>query len=110
MDTKKVEEQKKKWESSTLEKMLSKAKERKDPFKTLSGIELDRLYTPLDGKDADYSEQIGFPGDVSNLWGGSGAAIGRGGRGGIDGIVAIGGPAARRHRTGEEGRIAHLDR
>ena len=58
MDTKKVEEQKKKWESSTLEKMLSKAKERKDPFKTLSGIELDRLYTPLDVKDSDYSEQI----------------------------------------------------
>ena len=63
MDMKKVEEQKKKWESSTLEKTLSKAKERKDPFKTLSGIELDRLYTPLEGKDSDYSEQIGFPGD-----------------------------------------------
>jgi len=63
MDKKKVEEQKKKWESSTLEKMLSKAKERKDPFKTLSGIELDRLYTPLEVKDSEYAEQVGFPGD-----------------------------------------------
>jgi methylmalonyl-CoA mutase N-terminal domain/subunit len=63
MDTKKVEERKKTWESSTLEKMLSKAKERKDSFKTLSGIELDRLYTPADMEGWDYSEQLGFPGD-----------------------------------------------
>lgn len=63
MDMKKVAEQKKKWESSTLEKMLNKAKERKPAFKTLSGIELDRLYTPLDIEDLDYCEQSGFPGE-----------------------------------------------
>ena len=63
MDTKKVEEQKNKWETTILETMLSKAKERRSSFKTLSGIELDRLYTPLDVEGSDYCDQIGFPGE-----------------------------------------------
>ena len=63
MDKKKLEDQRKKWETTTLGKVLSKAKERKPSFKTLSGIELERLYTPLDLKHWDYGEGIGFPGE-----------------------------------------------
>ena len=63
MDKKKLEQSKRNWEETTLRDMLSKAKESKPAFKTLSGIELERLYTPLDTEGSDYTEQIGFPGD-----------------------------------------------
>ena len=63
MDKKKLEQSKRNWEETTLRDMLSKAKESKPAFKTLSGIELERLYTPLDSEGSDYTEQIGFPGD-----------------------------------------------
>jgi methylmalonyl-CoA mutase N-terminal domain/subunit len=63
MDKKKLEQAKRNWEETTLRDMLSKAKESKPAFKTLSGIELERLYTPLDTEGSDYTEQIGFPGD-----------------------------------------------
>jgi len=63
MDTKKIGQGKKQWEETTLQKMLAKSKERKPAFKTLSGIELERLYSPTDVEDCDYSEQVGFPGE-----------------------------------------------
>lgn len=49
------------WESSVNEK-LKKAPERDAPFATLSEIEAKRLYTPLDLRDFDYGEKLGFPG------------------------------------------------
>jgi methylmalonyl-CoA mutase N-terminal domain/subunit len=62
MDTKNLQEQKKAWDAATLE-AVAKAKERKPSFKTLSGIELERLYTPLDTEGIDYAAEIGFPGE-----------------------------------------------
>ncbi len=63
MDTKKVAEGKRQWEETTLKKMLEKAGERKPSFTTSSGIELERLYTPVDLEDWDYQEKAGFPGE-----------------------------------------------
>ncbi len=63
MDKKKLEEQKEQWESTTLKKMLDKAPERKPDFSTLSGVEINRVYTPLDSEGEDYAEKLGFPGD-----------------------------------------------
>ena len=51
------------WEKTTLQKTLSKAKEREPSFKTTSGIEIERLYTPVDIESIDYCEDLGFPGE-----------------------------------------------
>ncbi len=60
-ETKLVDE-KKKWEEGTLAKTLSRFAERKDRFATLSGIDVERVYTPLDVSDLDYGQALGFPG------------------------------------------------
>ena len=52
----------KSWEEITLAKALSRFPERRETFETASGIELKRLYTPLDLKGFDYSEKLSFPG------------------------------------------------
>jgi methylmalonyl-CoA mutase N-terminal domain/subunit len=58
-----LNQHKRDWEQSTLNKVLSKFPERKTAFTTSSGIPLERVYTP-DTCDADaYMEQIGFPGE-----------------------------------------------
>jgi methylmalonyl-CoA mutase N-terminal domain/subunit len=54
--------EKKKWEEKTREK-LQKFPERKDVFKTDSGIETQRSYIPLDLENFDYIESLGFPGE-----------------------------------------------
>ena len=51
------------WEKTTLEKVVSKSKEREPSFETTSGIEVKRLYTPLDVDAVDYREDLGFPGE-----------------------------------------------
>ncbi len=60
---KKIKEEFEKWEKTTLNKVTSKSPERQPSFKTTSGIELKRLYTPLETADLDYCEQLGFPGE-----------------------------------------------
>jgi len=50
------------WEASTLNKVLSRFPEREETFSTLSGIEVSRLYTPLDTGDLDYLRDLGLPG------------------------------------------------
>lgn len=57
---KKAEEE---WEQRTLSKVLNRFPERREKFETSSGIEIKRLYTPLDLEDFDYSEKLGFPGE-----------------------------------------------
>lgn len=52
---------KKAWEEQTAEPTLERFPERKDRFKTLSGIPLERAFTPAD-VETDYLEDIGFPG------------------------------------------------
>jgi methylmalonyl-CoA mutase N-terminal domain/subunit len=50
------------WEVKTLQPTLARAPERKKEFRTSSDIEVERLYTPLDLSDHDYSNRLGFPG------------------------------------------------
>ena len=53
---------KKKWEDTILKKTLSKSPERQEEFDTLSGIKVERFYTPADIEDLDYERDLGFPG------------------------------------------------
>jgi len=62
MDRKKIEEEKKQWEDGILGKTLAKAPERKPAFNTMSDLELERLYTPVEQGDWDYNSKLGFPG------------------------------------------------
>ncbi|RJQ10050.1 MAG: methylmalonyl-CoA mutase [Bacillota bacterium] len=51
------------WEKETLGRTLARFPERRETFETLSGLELDRLYTPLDLVGSDYAKDQGFPGE-----------------------------------------------
>ncbi len=57
----KIEQGIEKWDGS-VQKSLAKFPERKGEFKTGSGEELKRLYTPLDAQGLDYENDLGFPG------------------------------------------------
>ncbi|OPX35667.1 methylmalonyl-CoA mutase [candidate division KSB1 bacterium 4484_188] len=57
---KEIEENRKKWEKTTLSRVLEKFGERKKDFHTESGLPIQRLYTP--SPDFDYLEKLGFPG------------------------------------------------
>ena len=61
--SKPIKDELERWEKTTLGKTLSKSPERATSFKTTSDIEIKRLYTPLDIADADYGEDLGFPGE-----------------------------------------------
>lgn len=50
------------WEETVLNKSLNKAPERKEEFRSGSGAEVKRLYTPEDVADVDYETEIGYPG------------------------------------------------
>lgn len=49
------------WEEKALKRSLNTMPERGE-FRTLSGIEVRRIYTPLDLGEFDYFEKLGFPG------------------------------------------------
>ncbi len=51
------------WEETTLQQHLATHPERNDNFVTVSGREMQRLYTPLDVADADYERDLGMPGE-----------------------------------------------
>jgi len=66
IDKKELEQVKKgteNWEKGTLGKVLSKRGERKEVFTSISGIPIERLYTPEDVKDLDYGKELSFPGE-----------------------------------------------
>ncbi|MGV9169207.1 MAG: acyl-CoA mutase large subunit family protein [Promethearchaeia archaeon] len=50
-----------KWEQEVLEPHLNKYPEIKEEFVTTSSKPVKRLYTPLDTKDLNYLEDLGFP-------------------------------------------------
>ncbi|MBI4241743.1 MAG: methylmalonyl-CoA mutase, partial [Candidatus Rokubacteria bacterium] len=50
------------WEERVLRAFQARQPERQNAFTTLSGRELNRLYTPADLEGFDYAEQLGFPG------------------------------------------------
>ncbi|MHA1299454.1 MAG: acyl-CoA mutase large subunit family protein [Candidatus Helarchaeota archaeon] len=62
-DLKKLEESKKKWEENSLKKFLEQKPERCESFKTLSDIEIDRLYLPKNETEQKYLDKLGFPGE-----------------------------------------------
>ncbi|MBW2037618.1 MAG: methylmalonyl-CoA mutase family protein [Deltaproteobacteria bacterium] len=43
--------------------VISRRPERKESFKTLSQIPLERVYTPPSNSESDYQKDLGFPGD-----------------------------------------------
>ncbi len=58
-----IEKELKRWEKECLGKSIETLPERDRPFITASSVPIDRLYTPLDVKDWDYFEKLGFPGE-----------------------------------------------
>ncbi len=50
------------WEDKVLSKSLSKAPEIREEFRSGSGVNVERLYTPEDVADIDYETEIGYPG------------------------------------------------
>jgi methylmalonyl-CoA mutase, N-terminal domain len=50
------------WERRTLRPFLERHPERRDRFRTPSGLEVDRLYTPAD-PEGSYREALGYPGE-----------------------------------------------
>ncbi|MGY5855786.1 MAG: methylmalonyl-CoA mutase family protein [Candidatus Thorarchaeota archaeon] len=61
-DDSKLRDSTKKWEDKTVAKTIKRFPEREENFKTISGLPLKRLYTPLDLKDLNYEDDLGFPG------------------------------------------------
>ncbi|MBE0669998.1 MAG: methylmalonyl-CoA mutase family protein, partial [Anaerolineales bacterium] len=51
------------WEETSLKKALSQLPERADEFITTSSEPVNRLYTPLDIAENDYTETLGLPGE-----------------------------------------------
>ncbi len=56
-----IEMDKEEWHEKYVKPVLEKYGERKESFSSLSGLDVDRLYTPED-VDIDYEEDIGYPG------------------------------------------------
>jgi len=63
MNREDLEKLRKEWEEKTLGKVLEKFPERSEKFETDSGIEVRRVYSPLDVDESDYQENLGFPGE-----------------------------------------------
>jgi methylmalonyl-CoA mutase, N-terminal domain len=51
------------WEEEVLKPALERSPERKEVFTTLSGVPVERLYTPSDLADFDYARDLGDPGE-----------------------------------------------
>jgi len=50
------------WEEKEVNKTLAKFPEQKKQFEFDTGVEVKRLYTPLDTPDFDYENSLGYPG------------------------------------------------
>ncbi|QIO23522.1 methylmalonyl-CoA mutase family protein [Haloarcula sp. JP-L23] len=62
-DLQRIRDAKGEWERETLGPVLDAYGERRERFATVSNLEVDRLYTPLDVADTDYETDLGFPGE-----------------------------------------------
>ncbi len=62
-DFEKIKKEKQRWETTTVKKVTDRFPERKEEFKSYSGIPIERLYTPVDIEDMDYLRDLGFPGE-----------------------------------------------
>jgi len=59
---KEVKKQKRAWENAS-EKALARFPERKETFATSSNVPVERVYSPLDVHNLDYTQDLGFPGE-----------------------------------------------
>lgn len=50
------------WDDTEVKNTVERFPERQEHFKTVSGIPIKRLYTPLDVEDIDYQRDLSFPG------------------------------------------------
>ncbi|HID88718.1 MAG TPA: methylmalonyl-CoA mutase [Anaerolineae bacterium] len=57
-----LKQAKREWEERTVKPVLERFPERRERFETLSGIPLDRVYTPAE-VEVDYLKDLGFPGE-----------------------------------------------
>ncbi|MDH5447586.1 MAG: methylmalonyl-CoA mutase family protein [Candidatus Bathyarchaeota archaeon] len=62
-DLSSLEKEKEKWKKETVEKSLIHLQEKKSKFLTSSDIPIERIYTPLEVKNLDYIQDLGFPGE-----------------------------------------------
>jgi len=62
MDNTEIKRIKEAWEAG-VEKDLEKRPERKKEFTTISGLPMNRLYTPLEVGELEYERDLGFPGE-----------------------------------------------
>jgi methylmalonyl-CoA mutase N-terminal domain/subunit len=51
-----------KWEDEAVVATVKRFPEREKKFETISGLPINRLYTPLDLEELDYEKDLGFPG------------------------------------------------
>jgi methylmalonyl-CoA mutase, N-terminal domain len=51
------------WETTTLKKTLDRSGERPARFSTISDVEIERLYTPVDTQGIDLLKDVGLPGE-----------------------------------------------
>jgi len=49
------------WEPTDVQRAQSRLPERRDPFTTISGAAVERLYTPADVAQLDYERDLGVP-------------------------------------------------
>lgn len=59
----KIRQEQEEWENKKLNPILAKRPERRDKFKSTSGMTLKRFYTPTDVRDMAYDRDLGFPGE-----------------------------------------------
>ncbi len=58
-----IERKKVEWEERSLKKVLEKTPESKKEFVTTSSVSIKRLYLPIDLKEFNFLEKLGFPGE-----------------------------------------------
>ncbi|MFO7632949.1 MAG: methylmalonyl-CoA mutase family protein, partial [Caldilinea sp.] len=51
------------WKTGALHKALERFPERYPEFSTISGVPIERVYTPSDVADVDYARDLGLPGE-----------------------------------------------
>ncbi len=56
-----VSTSKQEWNEKTVGKALKRFPERQEHFETISGVGLDRIYTPEDVAEIDYNQEVGYP-------------------------------------------------
>jgi len=64
-----IRKTKEKWEKNTYSPLIKMHTERRKSFENLSSIPIHPIYTPLDVKEVDYLQDVGFPGNFPFLRG-----------------------------------------